>query len=192
MAVISRWNVEGELQSPICITWLTNVPRTVANAVFGIEGRSMHICSYASDISSFDRYAARAISFQMISWSGNGVMSLTVLLFCSRMSNTVLSLPLFFGMHNIGTAWCASACFYFWSAPLPIIVGSFNRWASVRSTRAPSGLFSRRPCFGWSFAHPGWPLFFWVVRNSPIAGDDFIPHSYLSWPCEVQDHTHLS
>jgi len=65
---------------------------------------SMNICSYASDISSFDQYAAHAISFWMISWSGNGVTSLTVLLlFCSHISNTVLSLPLFFGTHNIGT-----------------------------------------------------------------------------------------
>ena len=44
----------------------------------------------------------------MISWSGNGVTSLTVLLFCSHMSNTVCSLPLFFGTHNIGTTWCAA------------------------------------------------------------------------------------
>ena len=108
MAVIRHWNVEGELQLPICITWLMNVPSTVANAIFRIEGRLMYICSYASDILSFDQYAARAISFWMISWSGNGVTSLTVLLFCSHISNTVLSLPLFFGTHNIGTTWCAT------------------------------------------------------------------------------------
>ena len=108
MAVINRWNVEGELQSSICITWLMNVPSTVANAVFGIKGRSMHICSCASDILSFDQYAAWAISFQMISWSGNGVTSLTVLLFCFHISNAVLSLLLFFSTHNIGTAWYAT------------------------------------------------------------------------------------
>ena len=33
IAVISCWKVEGALQSPICITWLLNVPRTVVNAV---------------------------------------------------------------------------------------------------------------------------------------------------------------
>ena len=83
MAVISRWNVEGALQSPICITWLLNMPSTVANVVLWMCSGTMHICSYALDISSTDRYAALAISLQMISWSGNGVTSLTVLLFCS-------------------------------------------------------------------------------------------------------------
>ena len=92
IAVISRWNVEGALQSPICITWLLNVPSTVANAVLWTCSSMMRICSYALDISSFDRYAALAISLQMISWSGNGVTSLTVLSFCSRKSKTVHSL----------------------------------------------------------------------------------------------------
>jgi hypothetical protein len=33
IAVISRWNVDGALQCPICITWLLKVPSIVANAV---------------------------------------------------------------------------------------------------------------------------------------------------------------
>ena len=52
IAVISCWNVEGALQSPICITWLLNVPSTVANAVLWMCSSMMHICLYASDISS--------------------------------------------------------------------------------------------------------------------------------------------
>ena len=31
--VISRWNIEGVLQSPICITWLLNMPSTVVNTI---------------------------------------------------------------------------------------------------------------------------------------------------------------
>ena len=93
----------GLLQSPLCITWLLNVPSTVANAVLWTCSGTMHICSYASDISSFDRYATLAISLRMISWSGNGVTSLTVLSFCSHKLKTVRSLPFFFGMQSIGT-----------------------------------------------------------------------------------------
>ena len=92
MAVISHWNVEGALQSPICITWLLNVPSAVANVVLCTCSSTMCICSYASDISSFDRYAALAISLRMISWSGNRVMSFTVLSFCSHKLKTVHSL----------------------------------------------------------------------------------------------------
>ena len=98
MAVISCWNVEGALQSPICITWLLNMPSTVVNAALWTCSSTMRICSYALDKSSFDQYATLAISLQMISWSGNGVTSLTVLLFCSRKSKTVRSLLFFFSM----------------------------------------------------------------------------------------------
>ena len=98
IGVISHWNVEGALQSPICITWLLNMLSTVANAVLWTCSSMMHICSYALDISSFDRYAALAISLRMISWSGNGVTSLTVLSFCSCKSKTVHSLLFFFSM----------------------------------------------------------------------------------------------
>ena len=108
IAVISRWNVEGALQSPICITWLLNMPSTVANTILWMCSSMMRICSYTSDILSFDQYAALAISLWMISWSGNGVMSLTVLSFCSCKSKTVRSLPFFFGMQSIGTAWRAT------------------------------------------------------------------------------------
>ena len=104
ITVISHWNIEGALQSPICITWLLNVPSTVANTVLWTCSGMMRICSYASDILSFERYVALAISLQMISWSGNGVMSLTMLSFCSHRSKTVCSLLFFFGMQSIGTA----------------------------------------------------------------------------------------
>ena len=57
IVVISHWNVEGVLQSPICITWLLNVPSTVANAIIWMCSSTMHICSSASDISSFEQYA---------------------------------------------------------------------------------------------------------------------------------------
>ena len=60
-------------------------------------------------ILSFERYAALAISLRMISWSGNGVTSLTRLSFCSHKSKTVCSLLFFFSMQSIGTAWCATA-----------------------------------------------------------------------------------
>jgi hypothetical protein len=42
----------------------------------------------------------------MISWSGKGVTSFTVF---SRRSKTVRSVPFFFGMESIGTAWWAMA-----------------------------------------------------------------------------------
>ena len=73
IAVISHWNIEGALQSPICITWLLNVLSTVANAILWMCSGMMRICSYGLDILSFERYAALAISLRMISWSGNGV-----------------------------------------------------------------------------------------------------------------------
>ena len=109
IAVISHWNVEGALQSPICITWLLNVPSTVANAILWTCSSTMCICWYASDILSFEWYAALAISLWMISWSGNGVTSLTMLSFCSHRLKTVCSLPFFFGMQSLGITWCATA-----------------------------------------------------------------------------------
>ena len=103
IAVTSHWNIEGALQSPICITWLLNVPSTVANAILWTCSGTMCICSYTLDILSFERYATLAISLQMISWSGNRVTSLAMLSFCSYKSKTVHSLPFFFGMQSIGT-----------------------------------------------------------------------------------------
>ena len=128
ITVISHWNVEGVLQSPICITWLLNVPSTVANAILWTCSGTMHICSYASDISSFDRYLALAISLQMICWSGNGVMSLTVLSFCSHKSKTVRSLPFFFGMQSIGTTWCATAGIHHCAAVYLSIFWEISSW----------------------------------------------------------------
>ena len=137
IAVISCWNVEGVLQSPICITWLLNVPSTVANAVLWTCSGTMCICSYASDILSFDRYATLAISLWMISWSGNGVTSLTMLLFCSHKSKTVCNLLFFFGMQSIGTTWCATAGIHhcavvylsiFWESSSWKCSGHFGRW----------------------------------------------------------------
>ena len=53
-AVISRWNVEGALQSPCCITQLTKVPNMVENVVSSTSSGLMHICSYTSDMSNLD------------------------------------------------------------------------------------------------------------------------------------------
>jgi hypothetical protein len=39
-------------------------------------------------------------------------MSFTVFSFCSHRSKMVRSVPFFFGMHSIGTAWCAAACIH--------------------------------------------------------------------------------
>ena len=137
IAVISCWNVEGALQSPICITWLLNMPSTVANTVLWTCSSTIRICSYTSDISSFDQYAAVAISLQMIFWSGNGVTSLTMLSFCSCKSKAVCSLPFFFGMQSIGTAWCATAGIHhcavvylsiFWESSSQKCSGHFGRW----------------------------------------------------------------
>ena len=137
IAVISRWNVEGALQSPICITWLLNVPSTVVNAVLWTCSGMMRICLYGSDILSFEQYAALAISLWMISWSGNGVMSLTVLLFCSHKSKTVHSLPFFYSMQSTGTTWCATAGTHhcavvdlsiFWESSSQKCSGHFGSW----------------------------------------------------------------
>ena len=81
---------------------------TVVNAILWMCSSTMCICSYALDILSFERYVALAISLRMISWSGNGVTSLTMVSFWSHRSKTVCSLPFFFGMQSIGTAWCAT------------------------------------------------------------------------------------
>ena len=72
MAVISCWNVEGALQSPICITWLLNVPSTVANAVLWMCSSTMRICSYTSDILSFDRYATWPYHYEWYPGQGMG------------------------------------------------------------------------------------------------------------------------
>ena len=65
------------------------------------------ILAYGPKISNLFTYttiSALAISLQMISWSGNGVTSLTMLSFCSHKLKIVCSLPFFFGMQSIGTA----------------------------------------------------------------------------------------
>ena len=56
--VINLWKVEGALQSPCCITWLTNVPNMVAKAVFGTSSLHMCIFPYTSDMSNLDLYVA--------------------------------------------------------------------------------------------------------------------------------------
>src|SRR6266481_3064556 len=85
---------------------LTKVPYIVEKAVFGTSSGLTHICSYTSDMSNLDLYAARAMSCCMVSWSRKGDTSFTVFLFCKRKSNTLCSLVLFFRMHSIGTACC--------------------------------------------------------------------------------------
>ena len=44
IVVISCWNVEGVLQTPICITWLLNMPSTVVNAILWKCSSTMCIC----------------------------------------------------------------------------------------------------------------------------------------------------
>ena len=103
--VITRWNVAGALQSPICIVWLTYVPYIVAKALFQTSSGSMRTYSYASEKSIFDRTGAPATSKRIWSWSGNGVTSFTVLSLRLQPSSAVHSRPVFFGIHNIGAAW---------------------------------------------------------------------------------------
>ena len=104
MVVIKCWNVAGALQSPIHITWLTNVLVMVANAFFSTSSGCTHTCSYVSDKSIFERYFAQATSSRITSWSGRGVTSFTILSFHCLASTMVLSFPSFFGMHKSGTA----------------------------------------------------------------------------------------
>ena len=123
IVVINRWNVAGALQSPIHITWLTNIPVMVANAFFSTSSTHTHTCSYASVRSIFERYFARATSSQMTSWSGKGVTSFTILSFRCRTSTTVLSLPSFLGMHSSdatclterGSCWIVIVIKHFWN-----------------------------------------------------------------------------
>jgi hypothetical protein len=103
--VISRWNVAGALQSPCCIMRLTYVPAIVTNAVLSTSCVRIRTCSYASDKSILDRILARATSSRMTSWSGKGIMSLTVLSFHCHASTTVRRCLSFLCMHNIGAAW---------------------------------------------------------------------------------------
>ena len=83
---------------------LTNVPYIVAKAVFLMSDSQMHICLYVSNMSSFIWNLPCATLWQMLSWSGNGVTSLTVLSFCFWLSTTVRRPSSFFGRHNIGAA----------------------------------------------------------------------------------------
>src|SRR6266481_977499 len=85
---------------------LTKVLYIVEKAVFGMSSSLMHICSYTSDMSNLDLYAACAISCHMVSWSGKGDTSFTMFSFCKHKSNTIHSLLLFFRTHSIRTACC--------------------------------------------------------------------------------------
>ena len=49
------------------------------------------------------------MSWHIASWSGKGVASFHVFSFCCCRSNTVHSIPFFFGMHSIGIACFATA-----------------------------------------------------------------------------------
>ena len=104
MVVIKRWKVTGALQSPIHMTWLTNVPVMVANAFFSTSLGRTRTCSYASVKSIFERYFAHATSSWMTSWSGKGVTSFTILSFHCRTLTTVLNFPSFLGVHRSGVA----------------------------------------------------------------------------------------
>jgi len=67
MTVMSHWNDPGTLQSPCCITLLSCVPYTVANAVLCTSSGSMHTCSYALDKLIFKRYFACTTSIRICS-----------------------------------------------------------------------------------------------------------------------------
>ena len=153
IAVISRWNVEGALQSPICITWLLNVPSTMANTILWMCSGTMCICSYASDILSFERYAALAISLWMISCSVNGVTSLTVLSFCSHRLKTVHSLPFFFSIQSIGTAWCATAGIHHCAVVYLSIFWESSLWNALGISAANSG-YTFQDQLSWSHGSP--------------------------------------
>jgi hypothetical protein len=51
LVVTNCWNVDGALQFPIIITQLTKVPYIIVKAIFQTSF-SIHVCSYASDISA--------------------------------------------------------------------------------------------------------------------------------------------
>jgi len=91
-------------QSPIHITWLSNVPVMVTNAFFFTSSTRMCTCLYASIRSIFEQYFAQAMSSWITSWSGKGIMSFTILSFCCHASTMVLGLPFFLGMHSSGAA----------------------------------------------------------------------------------------
>src|SRR6266481_5561421 len=88
------------------MTQLMKVPYIVEKAVFGTSSSHTCICSYTSNMSNLDLYAACVTSCRMVSWSGKGDTSFTVFSFCKHKSNTVCSLLLFFRTHSIGTACC--------------------------------------------------------------------------------------
>ena len=69
------WKVQGALQSPCCIVLELYVPWGIENVVLWTSFGSMHICSYASDISILDRYFVLATDSWISHMSGIGVMS---------------------------------------------------------------------------------------------------------------------
>ena len=82
MAVINCWNIEGALQSPICITWLLNMPSTVANAV---------LCTWCIFVHALWTYWALS---DMLPWPyhykwylGQGMGSHPWLCYCSVLIN---------------------------------------------------------------------------------------------------------
>jgi len=103
--IIRRWNVAGVLQSPCCMILLMYVLAMVVNAVLFTSSACTRTCSYASDRLTFDLNLPWATSSQIISWSGKGVTSFTVLSFRWRASMMVRKWPSFFRMHSIGAAW---------------------------------------------------------------------------------------
>ena len=78
--------------------------KIVTKAVFRTSSGQTHICLYASDISNLDLYVAHAMSCHMVSWSGKGETSFSVLLFCMQRLNTVHNLPFFLRMQSMGIA----------------------------------------------------------------------------------------
>ena len=62
-----------------------------------------------SVISNLDLNLAHTISWRIASWYEKGVTSFHIFSFCCRRLNTVLNVPIFFGIHSIGVACFAAA-----------------------------------------------------------------------------------
>ena len=60
-------------------------------------------------MSNLDLKQAHATPWQIVSFSGKGVTSFLVLLFCCLRSNKVCNVQLFFGIHSIGVAHLSAA-----------------------------------------------------------------------------------
>src|SRR6266705_1921922 len=98
--VSALWNMQGALQSPCCIVFELYIPWGIENIIFGMSLGSMHICSYASDISIFDQYLALVTDSWISLILGMGVTLSIIFELQFLASITVLSEPSIFRMHS--------------------------------------------------------------------------------------------